>query len=126
MNLIYNLMGDKSHKLIEQLAGAGFGAEQAQEFLPAALKSVMDALQQVDVQTLLKQDSATQTSELLDKIDMSALADRAQSDNALASTGLRAIIPQIIAFLTDNPAAANLLGGSGTNGLAGMSRGFSH
>ena len=41
MNLIYNLMGGKNTALIEQLTSAGLDIEQAQDFLPEALQSVM-------------------------------------------------------------------------------------
>lgn len=129
MNLIYNLMGDKSAELIEQLTGAGLGAEQAEDFLPDALKSVIGGLQQVDVQALMGVDSDTQTSSLMSKIDIAALAGHLGGDGALASNGLQAIIPRVLGFLKDNPAAASLLGMAGDKGmpgLAGMTKGLFH
>ncbi len=126
MNLIYNLMGDNAPKLIEQLTGAGFGTEQAQGFLPDALQSVMGGLQQFDIEKLLGADSDTQTSSLLDRIDITALAGRLGGDSGLTTRGLQAIIPQILGFLKGNPAAASLLGGKDTSGLTGLAKGFLH
>ena len=129
MNLIYNLMGNKGTQLIELLTSAGLGTEQAQSFLPDALQSVMGGLQQVEFQALLGADSNTQTSSLMDKIDITALAGRLGGDSGLASRGLQAIIPRILGFLKDNPAAASLLsmqGVKGASGLAGLSKGPFH
>ena len=109
MNLIYNLMDNQGSKLIEQLTGAGLHAEQAKGFLPDALKSVMGGLEQVDVQALLSADSTTQTSSLMEKIDIPSLASKLDGDSGLASSGLQAIIPQVLGFLKDNPAAAGLM-----------------
>jgi len=111
MNLIFNLMGSKSSRLIKQLTGAGFSAEQAQSFLPDALKSLMGGLQQANVQDLLNTDNSTQTSSLMDKIDITALAGCLDNDSGLARQGLQAIIPQVLDFLKDHPAIASLLGG---------------
>lgn len=129
MNLIYNLMGNKGSELIEKLTGAGLGTEQAQGFLPDALQSVMGGLQQVDIQALMGADSETQTSSLMDKIDVNALAGHLGGDSGLASSGLQAIIPQVLGFLKDNPAAASLLdmkGGKNASGLAGLAKGLFH
>ena len=129
MNLIYNLMGNKGSELIGNLTDAGLSAEQAQGFLPDALQSVMGGLQQVDITTLMGTDSDTQLSSLMDKIDITALAGHLGGDSELASSGLQAIIPQVLGFLKDNPAAASLLGmqgGKGASGLAGMAKGLFH
>ncbi len=112
MNLIYNFMGSKGADLIKQLTGAGFSAEQAQGFLPDALKSVMAALQQANIPELLDTtDGDTRTSSLMNKIDIAALAGCLGGDSGLASSGLQAIIPHILDFLKSNPAVASLLGG---------------
>lgn len=129
MDLIANLMENKGSELIEQLAGAGLGTEQAQDFLPDALKSVMAGLHQVDIQALMGAESDTQTASVMDKIDISALADRLGGDASLASSGLQAIIPGILGFLKDNPAATGLLGmlnSKDASGLAGLARGLLH
>ena len=129
MNLIYNLMDDQGSSMIEQLTAAGLDAEQAKRFLPDALKSVMGGLEQIDVQALLGADSDTQTSSLMEKIDISSLANNLGGDNSLASNGLQAIIPRVLGFLKDNPAAASLmtmLGNKNKAGLAGLAKGLLH
>jgi hypothetical protein len=129
MNLIYNLMDKQGSRLIEQLTGAGLNTEQADGFLPDALKSVMGGLEQVDVQALLETDTSTQTNSLMDKIDIPSLADNLGGDSGLASNGLQAIIPLVLGFLKDNPAAAGLismLSNKNRAGLAGLAKGFFH
>lgn len=129
MNLIYNLMGNQSAELIEQLTGAGLDVEQARSFLPDALQGVMAGLEHIDVQALLGADSETQTASLMDKIDIGALAGHLGGDRELAGNGLQAIIPQVLGFLKNNPAAANLLGmlsGKNRSGLADMTKGLFH
>jgi len=127
MNLIYNLMENQGPKLIEQLTGAGLNAEQAKSFLPDALQSVMGGLEQMDVQALLGANSDVQTSSLMDKIDIPSLAGSLGGDNGLTGRGLQAIIPQVLGFLKDNPAAAGLmdmLGNKDGAGLAGLTKGL--
>jgi len=129
MNLIYNLMDKQGSRLIEQLTGAGLNTGQADGFLPDALKSVMGGLEQVDVQALLETDTSTQTHSLMDKIDIPSLADNLGGDSGLASNGLQAIIPLVLEFLKDNPAAAGLmsmLSNKNRAGLAGLAKGVFH
>lgn len=126
MNLIYNLMGNNGPELVKHLTGAGFGTEQAKDCLPDLLQSVMGGLQHVDIETLLSADSDAQTSSLLERIDITALASRLGGDSGLATRGLQAIIPRVLGFLKGNPAAANLLGGKNATSLAGMVKGFLH
>lgn len=129
MNLIYNLMDKQGSSLIEQLTSAGLNAEQANDFLPDALKSVMGGLEQVDVKALLETDSSARTNSLMDKIDIPALADNLGGNSGLASNGLQAIIPLVLEFLKDNPAAAGLmsmLSNKNRGGLTGLAKGFFH
>ncbi len=129
MNLIYNLMDDQGASMIEQLTGAGLDAEQAKSFLPDALKSVMDGLKQIDIQALLRADADTQVSSLMDKIDIPSLAHGHGGNNNLTTSGILAIIPQVLGFLKNNPAAAGLMSMPGNNkgaGPADLTKGLLH
>jgi hypothetical protein len=129
MNLIYNLMDDQVASLIDRLTGAGLDAEQAKNFLPDALKSVMDGLEQIDIQALLRADADTQVSSLMDKIDIPSLARGVGGNNNLTSSGILAIIPRVLGFLKNNPTAAGLMSMPGNNngaGDAGLTRTLLH
>ena len=127
MDFIKELISSQGSGLVSELSSAGFSMEQAQDFIPEAGNSVLDALKGMDASSLLDADSATQTESLLGNIDVAGLAEKFGLDSSLAQGGLEKLIPVVMGFLKENESAASILGLLGNNdggGLVGMVKRF--
>lgn len=125
MDLIKELISSKGAGLLNELTGSGFSAQQAQKFLPQAAQSVFGAMQGLHVPSLLAADAPTQTSSLLDNVDIPGLASRVGIDVGLTRGGLEKVIPVATGFLKENSGAAallGLLGGGGGSRLGGLTK----
>jgi hypothetical protein len=99
MNFTAAFIGVKGYELIEQLTGKGMPSDTAYGFLNSSLDSVVRGLQKLDMTTLMRADSDTQTSSLLGQIRVASLADRSGISNDLACRSLRTIIHSVFDFL---------------------------
>jgi hypothetical protein len=107
MDLIQNFMDKESGSIISELISQGFSAEQANRFLPEALATLMQGLKGADLFGSANSDGLTSLS---DSVDFAALSARTGVDSSNAETGLKALIPCLIAFLKDNRGLPGLLG----------------
>ncbi len=99
MNFTVAFIDVKGHELIEQLTGTGMASDTAHGFLNNSIDSVMQGLQKLDLTTLMRADSATQTSSVLGQIRIASLANKSGISNDLACRSLRTIIPCVFDFL---------------------------
>lgn len=101
---------------------AGFGAQEAQSFLPPALSQVIEAVGGggVDVAALL---GGGDPQSLLAKIDLGGLASASGVDASKASSGLQALLPLLLSALQAKAGGAegilSLLGGGSAGGALG-------
>jgi len=99
MDLIQTFMDKESGSIIGELISQGFSAEQANRFLPEALATLMQGLKGAD---LFGSANSGGLTSLSDSVDFAALSARTGVDSSNAETGLKALIPCLIAFLKDN------------------------
>ena len=110
MDLIQNFMDKESGSIISELISQGFSAEQANRFLPEALATLMQGLKGADFADLFGSANSDGLTSLSDSVDFAALSARTGVDSSNAETGLKALIPCLIAFLKDNRGLPGLLG----------------
>ena len=119
MDMLKDLLANHSSELIDALSESGFSVEQAQEFLPEAGQGVKDALSGGDMVSLLGNDSDTIVSSLLEKMDITAIAERLGLDETMVSNGLEVLIPKVMEiFKGEGGGLSSLLGGD-EGGLLG-------
>ena len=125
---LMQLLGDQIGPLVEKLTGsAGFDASQAQAFVPAALERIVETLKGggFDLGSLLGGGSPT---DLIQKLDPSALAAKAGVDASQASAGLEAIVPDVLGQLKEKAGGAesvlSMLGGGEAGDLLGKAGGL--
>lgn len=122
MELVQQLLSEKGGEIIQNLTGRlGFSAEQAERFVPAALKSVLGLLQggKLDAGALL---GGSGEADVLAKIDTEGLAREAGVAAAQVPGGLQSLLPTLVSALQDKGGAAavlSLLGGEGSGGILG-------
>ena len=114
MDILKNMLGgSQGADLLSTLTGAGFSAEQAEKFLPAASESVMQAASGMDLG-----GAGDMVNSLLQNIDIQSLADKVGLDPSMVTNGLTALLPQLIEMLKGD-GLSSLLGGGGLGGLLG-------
>ena len=122
MDLMGMVMSSKGQELISGLMQSGFSAEQAKEFLPEAGKDILSALTKQDSTQLNLEDSASQTSNILADIDISALASKVGLSSGIVNSGLQMLIPQVLSVVKEKLGSGadllSLLGGSNTDDMA--------
>jgi|GEM_PF-1516648 len=99
--LLQDLLAQHGSKLAAALTQtAGFTAEQAVHFVPAAGQKVARAISDggIDLQKLLGGDFGT----LVGKIDVASLAKQVGIEVAKAQSGLAAMLPTVLQLLQKN------------------------
>ena len=125
MEIIKNLISEHGSTLMSTLTESGFTADQAQQFLPEAAQGMSDAISGGGVTELLSGgDAGDMASTIVGKIDIESIASKVGIDSSLASNGLAALIPQVLAMVnTEGGGLSSLLGGEGggvIGSVAGM------
>jgi hypothetical protein len=121
MEFVQRLLESRGEDLVQKLVGqAGFGAEQARSFLPAAVQALVGALQGggLDLGALLGGGSA---ASLLSRVDVGEVARASGVEETQARSGLETLAPSLLSELKEAGGADLLskLGGEGAGGLAG-------
>ena len=119
MDMLKDLLANHSSELIDSLSESGFTVEQAQEFLPEAGQGVKDALGAGDIVSLLGSDTDTVVSSLLEKVDISAIAERLGLDETMVSNGFEVLIPKVLDIFKEQGGGLSSLLGGGEGGLLG-------
>ncbi len=106
MELIKKLLADKGPELVQTLvARAGFSEGEANDFLPAVLGKLGDLFGRGEL------DLTEGASKLAERINPGALGLQIGLDEEKASSGLAAIVPDLL---------EGLKGMAGTGGIAGL------
>ena len=125
MDLLGMIMQGEGGKMIEKLTGsAGFSADQAQKFAPAAGSAVVDALKssagKLDLGDL---PSAGNIKALMGLINVGGLASKAGVSADMGTKGLQSILPMILSVVASKGGGAQgllkILGGGGLGGTLG-------
>ncbi len=119
MDMLKDLLANHSSELIDSLSESGFTVDQAQEFLPEAGQGVKDALGAGDIVSLLGSDTDTVVSSLLEKVDISAIAERLGLDETMVSNGFEVLIPKVLDIFKEQGGGLSSLLGGGEGGLLG-------
>ncbi|MDH3638235.1 MAG: hypothetical protein OES09_07190 [Gammaproteobacteria bacterium] len=122
MEILKNLVNEHGSSLMSALTESGFTADQAQQFLPEAAQGMSDAISGGGISELLSgSDEGGMASTIMSKIDIESIASKVGIDSSLASNGLTALIPKILAMLnTEGGGLSSLLGGGGGGGIGGV------
>jgi len=122
MELLKNLISEHGPSLMSTLTESGFSADQAQQFLPEATQGISDAISGGGITELLSGgDEGGMASTIMSKIDIESIASKVGIDSSLASNGLTALIPKVLALMnTEGGGLSSLLGGGGIGRIAGM------
>ncbi len=128
MDFVKQILESQGDALVQKLVGqAGFGADQARSFLPAAVQAVVGALKGggLDLGSLLKGGSL---QSLLGAVNLGALASETGVDEAKARSGLEAVAPAVLSQIQGSAGGVegllSQLGGDKAGGLAGAARGL--
>ena len=123
MGIVDELISSQGGALLESLTGqAGFSAQQAEKFLPAATEQVVGQVKGggFDLTSLLGGDGV---ASLISKLDIASLASQAGIGEALASSGLQSLVPVLLSALKGKAGGAegilSLLGGDDAGGALG-------
>ena len=103
----------------------GFTADQAQQFLPEAAQGMSDAISGGGISEFLSGgDEGDMASTIMGKIDIESIASKIGIDSSLASDGLTALIPQVLAMMNSGGGGLSALlgseGGGGIGHVVGM------
>lgn len=124
MDIIKELISSQGGKLVEQLTQSGFSAEQADQFIPEASNSIIDAIKDKGVGAIADGSA----SSLMDSININGLASKLGIESGLAQNGMQSILPIVLSFLQNKSGGLSgvlsMLGGKDAGGLANMAKGF--
>jgi len=122
VEILKNLISDHGSSLMSSLTESGFSADQAEKFLPEAAQGMSDAISGGGISEILSGgDEGSMASALMGKMDIEGIASKAGIDSSLASNGLTALVPKVLAMLNaEGGGLSSLLGGGGIGGVAGM------
>ncbi len=122
MEILKNLISEHGSSLMSTLTESGFTADQAQQFLPEAAQGMSDAISGGGITELLSgSDEDGMASTIMSKIDIESIASKVGIDSSLASNGLTALIPKVLAMLnTEGGGLSSLLGSEGGGGISGV------
>ena len=125
MEIIENLISEHGSSLMSTLTESGFTADQAQQFLPEAAQGMSDAISGGGISELLSGgDEGDMASTIMGKIDIESIASKIGIDSSLASDGLTALIPQVLAMMNSGGGGLSALlgseGGGGIGHVVGM------
>ena len=122
MEILKNLISEHGPSLMSTLTESGFSADQAQQFLPEATQGISDAISGGGITELLSGgDEGGMASTIMSKIDIESIASKVGIDSSLASNGLTALIPKVLALMnTEGGGLSSLLGSGGIGRIAGM------
>ena len=128
MDLVKQFLDAKGATAISALADAGFNNEQANRFIPEAIRDLVGASQTQDLPGLLNADRSQQVSQLLGAVDVSGMAARLGIDTGMAGAGIAAVIPQFLGLIKDQGLAdlVSMLGKGGMGGVASLAKGLFH
>lgn len=115
MDLLDTLLHDRAADLSYLLIDSGFSADQASRFLHQASQMLAELMTDAEL-IALAEGHAEQ--DLLQQVDLAVLADSAGIDPALAETGLRAVLPELLALLIGGVLQASPLPGASLGDLA--------
>lgn len=122
MDILKTLLDDHGPALTSELTSkAGFSADQAKKFVPAAAQQALDKIKGggFDLKSLL---GGGDVSALIGKMDLAGLSKTAGIDAGKAAIGLKAILPMIMKLIQSKGFDANklteMLGGGGLGGVA--------
>ena len=94
MNIGQTLLGRQAPALIAQLMRMGFSANKAQSLLSEAVQQLMTVMS--------NQEGDQAGSELLDSIDVPAVAAKLNMENDLVGNALKSILPTLTSALRDS------------------------
>ena len=128
MDFLNDIIGDRGGELIAELTSkAGFSADQATRFVPAAGSSVMDALtsraSDLDLDDLA---SPSAIGTITQQLDIGALSQEAGVTAEQGAKGLSSILPMLMGLIGDHAKGAGGLlsllnaGGAGEGGLGAL------
>ena len=125
MEIIENLISEHGSSLMSTLTESGFTADQAQQFLPEAAQGMSDAISGGGISEFLSGgDEGDMASTTMGKIDIESIASKIGIDSSLASDGLTALIPQVLAMMNSGGGGLSALlgseGGGGIGHVVGM------
>ena len=121
MEIIENLISEHGSSLMSTLTESGFTADQAQQFLPEAAQGMSDAISGGGISEFLSGgDEGDMASTIMGKIDIESIASKIGIDSSLASDGLTALIPQVLAMMNSGGGGLSALLGSEGGGGIGM------
>ena len=125
MNILKNLISEHGPSLLSTLTESGFNADQAQQFLPEAAEGISDAINGGGMSELLRGgDERGMASTIMSKIDIESIASKVGIDSSLASNGLTALIPKILAMINTEGGGLSSQLGSGGGGAIGRIAGM--
>jgi hypothetical protein len=119
MEILKNLISEHGPSLISTLIESGFSTDQAKQFLPEAAHVMSDAISSGGISKLLSGgDESSIASTIMSKIDIESIASKVGIDSSLASNGLNALIPKVLALIdVEGGGLSSLLGGEGAGGI---------
>lgn len=101
MDFLKQILDEQGAELAGSLVtNLGFGAEQAQAFVPEAATSVFDAVKE-KAGDLDLSDLASNAGTLVNSVDAGALAERVGIEPSQATSGLGAIVPSLLTALQE-------------------------
>ena len=125
MEILKNLISEHGASLMSTLTDSGFTADQAQQFLPEAAQGMSDAIGDGGISELLSGgDEGGMASTIMSKIDVESIASKIGIDPSLASNGLTALIPKVLAMMNAEGGGLSSLLSGGGGGIIGRVTGM--
>ena len=125
MEILKNLISEHGASLMSTLTDSGFTADQAQQFLPEAAQGMSDAISDGGISELLSGgDEGGMASTIMSKIDIEGIASKVGIDSSLASNGLTALIPKVLAMMNAEGGGLSSLLSGGGGGIIGRVTGM--
>jgi len=119
MDFLQEMLKEKAGELISELtAKAGFDADSAERFVPAAGSATVQAVKsEATSLDLANLASSSNITSVLGAVDVNALAGKAGVSSSQSSAGIAAILPMVLSFMGSKAEGAGgvlaLLGAGG-------------
>lgn len=128
MDLVKEFLDARGRNVLSALAEAGFNREQANRFIPEAVRELVGVIPTQDLTGLLNEDASQQAPRLLGAVDISAMAARLGIDTDMAGAGVAALIPQFLGLIRDRNLGSliSMLGKGGMGGVDSLTKGLFH
>ena len=125
MEILKNLISEHGPSLMSALTESGFSTDQAKQFLPEAAQGMSDVISSGGISKLLSGgDEGDMASTIMGKIDIESIASKVGIDSSLASNGLTALIPKVLALINTEGGGLSSLLGIGDAGVIGRIAGM--